>query len=261
MDLKEFLNNWIVKNLLLAAGALLLIIFLTNLFLGAVTRHNKVISVPDFTNLTLEEAQSAAAEAGVRVEIGDSVFVRRMKRGAVFTQNPKPGSQVKKNRRILLTTNAKNAKQVSMPSLVGCSMRQAKSELNAKGLMLGRLIYVSDIATNNVLRQLYHNKEIKAGTKIDNGSVIDLVVGLNSSEGSTWVPDVVGMKYLRAVDAVHDNSLNVVRLVFDKEIVSYSDSLNAVVYEQRPSPAIGSLSMGAGISLYLSTNPEKIATL
>ena len=75
------------------------------------------------------------------------------------------------------------------------------------------------------------------------------------------MPDVVGMKYLRAVDAVHDNSLNVVRLVFDKEIISYSDSLNAVVYEQRPSPAIGSLSMGAGISLYLSTNPEKIATL
>ena len=261
MDFKEILNNWIVKNLLLAAGVLILIILVTNLFLGIVTRHNKEFSVPDFTNLSVAEAQHVAAKAGVKVEVGDSVFVRRMMRGAVYSQNPKAGSLVKRGRRVLVTINALTAKKVTMPSLVGCSMRQAKSELAAKGLMLGRLIYVSDIATNNVLRQLYKNADIKAGATVDSGSVIDLMVGLNASESSTWVPNVVGMKYLRAVDAVHDNSLNVSRLIFDKEVVNYSDSLNAVVYEQRPGSAIGSLSMGAGISLYLSTNPEKIANL
>ena len=261
MDFKAILNNWIVKNLLLAAGVLILIILVTNLFLGIVTRHNREFSVPDFTNLTVPEAQHVAAKAGVNVEVGDSVFVRRMKRGAVYSQNPKAGSQVKKGRRVRVTINALTAKQVTMPSLVGCSMRQAKSELAAKGLSLGRLIYVSDIATNNVLRQLYKNNDIKPGTKLDSGSVIDLMVGLNGSEGSTWVPKVVGMKYLRAVDAIHDNSLNVARLVFDKEVVNYSDSLNAVVYEQRPSSAIGALTMGTGISLYLTTNPDKIADL
>lgn len=261
MDIKAILNNWIVRNLLLAAGAVVVIIIVVSIFLSAVTRHNKEITVPDFTNLTFEEAQFEASHAGVRVEIGDSVFVRRMKKGAVFAQNPKAGSKVKKGRRILLTTNAKTAKQVSMPSLVGLSMRQAKSELAAKGLMLGRLVYVNDIATNNVLRQLYHNREIGPGAKIESGSVIDLVVGLNASEGSTYVPNVVGMKYMRAVDAVHDNSLNVVRLLFDSDVRNYSDSLNAVVYEQRPGPAIGALSKGAGISLYLSTDPEKVAAL
>ncbi len=261
MDIKAILNNWIVRNFLLAVAAVLVIVFAVNIFLGAVTRHNKEITVPDFTNLSFEEAQFEAASAGVCVEIGDSVYVRRMKKGAVFTQNPKAGSHVKKGRRVLLTINAKTAKQVSMPSLVGLSMRQAKSELMAKGLSLGRLVYVNDIATNNVLRQLYNNHEIRPGTKLDSGSPIDLVVGLNSSEGTTYVPDVVGMKYLRAVDAVHDNSLNVVRLVFDKDVRNYSDSLNAVVYEQRPSSAIGALSKGAGISLYLTTNPEKVAAL
>ena len=261
MDFKAILNNWIVKNLLLAAGVLVVIIFVTNLFLGIVTRHNREFSVPDFTNLTVAEAGQVAAKAGVRVEVGDSVFVRRMKRGAVYSQNPKPGSQVKRGRRVLVTINAISAKQVPMPSLVGCSMRQAKSELASRGLMLGRLIYVNDIATNNVLRQLYGGRDVQPGVNVDSGSVIDLMVGLNSSEGTTWVPKVVGMKYLRAVDAVHDNSLNVSRLVFDKDVVNYSDSLNAVVYEQRPSPAIGSLTMGTGISLYLSTNPDKIADL
>ena len=58
-----------------------------------------------------------------------------------------------------------NAKKVSMPNLVGYSMRQAKAELNSRGLSLGKLIYVSDIATNNVLKQIYRNREIRPGRR------------------------------------------------------------------------------------------------
>ena len=53
-----------------------------------------------------------------------------MKRGAVFSQNPKPGSEVKKGRKVSLTINSVLPKKVTMPSLVGFSMRQAKAELS-----------------------------------------------------------------------------------------------------------------------------------
>lgn len=253
-----FFKNWIVKNLLLAVAFVAVILLGVNIILGIITQHGKEISVPDFTNMSVAEARETARHSSVRVDVVDSVYVRRMQRGAVFTQTPAPGSKVKKGRRVLLTINTVVPKQVTMPNLVGYSMRQAKAELSSRGLALGRLVYVSDIATNNVLRQLYQNKEIPSGTSIESGAVIDLVVGLNSEDSRTYAPNTVGMKYLHAVDAVHDNSLNVTRLVFDREVRDYSDSLNAVVYKQSPASVETPLTMGAGVALWLTIDPEKI---
>lgn len=255
---KGFFSNWIVKNLLLAAVLVAAILLGVNIILGIITQHGKEISVPDFTNMSVAEARETARHSSVRVDVIDSVYVRRMQRGAVFTQTPAPGSKVKKGRRVLLTINTVVPKQVTMPNLVGYSMRQAKAELSSRGLALGRLVYVSDIATNNVLRQLYQNKEIPSGTSVESGAAIDLVVGLNSEDSRTYAPNTVGMKYLHAVDAVHDNSLNVTRLVFDREVRDYNDSLNAVVYKQSPASVETPLTMGAGVALWLTIDPEKI---
>ena len=131
-------------------------------------------------------------------------------------------------------------------------MRQAKAELNARGLALGRLIYVNDIATNNVLKQIYHNREIRPGRQIETGSEIDLQVGLNPSDNMTYVPNVKGMKYLRAVDAVHDNSLNLGKVIFDKTVKNYTDSLNATVYKQTPAASKSPLLMGSDVTIHLS---------
>jgi len=250
--MEKFLSNWIVRNILGAILFVLGLVLVINIFLGIVTQHGKTVEVPDLTNLTVAEAQKTASAASLRAVVTDSVFVRRMKKGAVFSQIPKSGSAVKKGRKIELTTNAVCSRKVTMPSLVGYSMRQAKAELTSKGLSLGKLIYVSDMATNNVLRQLYHNRQIAAGTEIDSGSSIDLVVGLNDVDGSTFVPDVVGLKYLRAVDAVQDNSLNVGILRFDETVRNYSDSLNAVVVKQSPVSSEAPRTMGSEVSLYLS---------
>lgn len=256
--LKNILSNWIVKNILLAIVALAAVIVLFSFALNLFTNHNRVITVPDLTGMTVEEAHRAASSVGVKTGIMDSVFVKRMARGAVFSQNPKAGERVKKGRRIFLTINSVTARKVRMPNLVGYSMRQAKAELNAKGLNLGKLIYVSDIATNNVLKQLYHNMDIRPGTSIESGSDIDLQVGLNEGENRTYVPDVVGQKYLRAVDVIHDNSLNVSHLNFDSSVKNYTDSLNAVVYRQSPLASQASILMGTQVSLSLTVNPSKI---
>ena len=58
--------------------------------------------------------------------------------------------------------------------------------------------------------------------------------------------------YLRAIDALHDNSLNVSGVFFDKSVRTYSDSLNAVVYSQRPSSTGYPTVMGTGVTIYLS---------
>lgn len=256
---KGFFRNWIVCNLLLAVVIVALLIAGAMLFLNMVTQHGKEIVVPDFSNMTLSEAEYAASQAGMRVEVTDSVFVKRMKRGAVYRQNPEPGAKVKEGRRIVLTINAVNAKKVTMPNLVGLSMRQAKAELLSRGLILNRLIYVQDMATNNVLRQLMGNREVEPGSMIESESEIDLVVGLNSLDNVTYVPDVSGLKNMSAVDAIHSHSLNVKSLKFDETVKDYDDSLNAMVYRQVPEASDSvKVNMGDEVVLYLTTKQSRI---
>ena len=238
------MGNWIVKNLIWAVVYVLLLLGLVTFGLAFLTNHNKEILVPDFTTLSVEDAARIAEQEGVRVEVTDSVYIRRMDKGAVYSQNPAAGSRVKKNRMIRLTINATMAKQVSMPNLVG--------------LTLGNLIYVNDMATNNVLKQQYHGRDIPSGTSIDSGAEVDLVVGLNPSDNQTLVPNVIGMKYARAVDAVHDNSLNVARVTFDDSVKSYSDSLNAVVFRQTPAASSAPLGMGGNVSLFFTLDESKL---
>lgn len=256
-----FLKHWIVKNLLIAFGIVVFLIVGAMIFLNVVTKHNQVLSVPDFTNMTVAEASELALSEGMRVEVADSIFVKRMKRGAVYTQNPSAGSKVKKGRRISVTINAVTAKKVGAPNLVGYSLRQAMAELQSRGLVLGKLIYVQDMATNNVLKQLLANKELEPGTLIESESVIDLVVGLNSSDNVTYIPEIRGLRYVRAVDVIHENSLNVRRLRFDNTVKTYDDSLAAVVYKQSPEASDMPARHGDDVSLYLTLDEKKVPSL
>ena len=256
---KGILNNWIVRNLLIALAVLVALIVGAMIFLNVATQHNKELIVPDLANMTVEEAHAVATASGMRVDVTDSAFVKRMKRGAVYRQNPAPGSKVKEGRRIALTINAVNPRQITMPDLIGYSTRQAKAELLSRGLVLGKLIYVQDMATNNVLRQLHNNLEIEPGAMVDSEAVIDLVVGLNSRDNVTFVPYLAGLRSLSAVEAVHDHSLNIGKMRYDDTVKDYEDSLNAVVYRQVPAASDSiSVNMGSAVDLYMTLDHSRV---
>ncbi len=251
-------KNWIIKNLLGAVLFFVALAVVANILLGVFTHHNRVIAVPDMTGLSLDEAQQLADTSNVRIDVVDSIYVRGMAKGAVYKQNPVAGAEVKTGRRILLTINAVIPKKVTMPNLVGYSLRQAKAELSTRGLMLGKLNYVNDIATNNVLEQKLRGRNIAPGSSVESGSTIDLVLGLDGLDNRTYIPKVLGMKYSRAVDVIHENSLNVGRQVFDESVKDWRDSLNSVVYRQSPPASQAPTLMGSDVSIYLTVNPERM---
>jgi beta-lactam-binding protein with PASTA domain len=255
-------DNWIIKNLLKAAGVVILILILLILFLKLITRHNQELEVPDFAGLTMEDAIKAASTANLRLEVTDSVFLPRMGRGIIFRQNPQAGSYVKRNRRILLTINSLQPKKVYMPSVTGYSLRQAKAELTARQLNVGRLIYVNDMATNNVLSQRYKGQIISPGTAIETESDIDLELGLSSYNNMTSIPSVTGFSFVTAKDIIIDNSLNIGRLTFDESVKSYSDTISSFVIKQYPEPTDRlSYILGSRVDLILSTDKTKIVEI
>ena len=249
-------NKWILNNLI---GAILFFVVLligTSVLLKVITRHGQTVTAPDFTNLTVQEAKQMADWADVGVKVVDSVFVKRLAGGVVYRQSPKAGAKVKKGRSIFLTINSVVPRKVVMPNLYGYSVTQAKAELQNRGLNLGRLNYVRDIATNTVLGQFCNGEELAAGDLVVNGSSIDLTVGVGADDNTTEVPRIIGMKYVSAVDALHDKFLNTGRITFDKDIRTYADSVNAVVYKQDAPGTVKNL--GAGVNFYLTLDQSKL---
>ena len=249
-------TEWIWKNLLLGVAFVLVLGILAAWALGLITRHGKVVKTPDFSSLTVAEAQELASRSHVSVKVVDSVFVRRLAGGVVYRQQPKAGATVKKGRSIFLTINSVVPRKVVMPNLFGYSVTEARSELRNRGLNLGRLNYVRDIATNNVLGQNCEGKEVKAGDKVVSGSVINLTVGLGSQDNQTTIPKITGMKYVNAIDALHERFLNVGKASFDADIKTYADTMNAVVYKQ-DAPGTAK-ALGSRVNFSLTLDPGKL---
>ena len=249
-------DRWIVKNLAAAAVYVAALLVVIAVGLNLITRHGKTVTAPDFTNLTVPEARKLATDGQVQVKVVDSVFVRRLAGGVVYRQQPKAGAKVKKGRSIFLTINSVVPRKVVMPNLYGYSVSEARAELQNRGLDLGKLTYVKDIATNTVLAQSCEGREVKAGALVVSGSNIDLKVGVSDEQNSTTVPRLIGMKYVRAVDALHDRYLNVGRVRFDEDIRTYADSMNAVVYKQ---DALGEKKpLGTTVGLRLTLDTAKL---
>ena len=250
-------DNIIVRHIVFSGCAVLALLFILFSLLKFITRHNQELEVPTFINLTVEQAQVIAQQNNLRLEVTDSVYINRMAPGTIFRQNPEAAGKVKKNRRILLTINATQPKMVKMPELTGYSLRQAQSELISNQLVLGKLVYEEDMATNNVLGQLYKGKEIKAGEKIPSESIIDLRLGINDADSTTYIPEVRGVPYRLLREKLAENSLNITKVIFDESVTNYADSLSAWVYKQIPEPSDSiTVRLGTGVTLYLSKVKE-----
>lgn len=252
--------RWIIRNVILAGLFFAVLLIAAQLGLKAITRHNKVITVPDFTNMSVADARIVAKRNAIRTEVVDSVYVKRMEKGHVFSQNPAAGSQVKKNRTIKLTINSNQTKMVKMPNLVGYSLRQAKTEIMAAGLTVGKLAYREDLATNNVLDQFIKGKYIAPGTQVEAETPVDLLLGLSPDDNQTFIPYLVGFTLPVARDNIFENSLNLGNVSYDETVQTYQDTLSAVVYQQTPAYHVGApAAMGTAIHLKLTTSQAKIA--
>ena len=240
------------KHLVIISLVFVMLVALASIGLSIYTAHGDKISMPDLRGMTMEQVVEASSDYNFEFKIVDSMYIPEQKKGTVIDLTPKPGFSIKKNRVVFLTMNSVNPEFIKMPDLVNTSLRQAKSTMESYGLQLGRLHYKPDFAENYVLKQIYRGKNINPGSKIPKGSKIDLVLGLGEGEGkSVPVPDLIGMSYSSALAAISSGKLNLGARVFQLEIKTFSDSLDAVVWKQDPPASGQELQPGSIIDIWL----------
>lgn len=256
---KAIKERFWLRQVVIAVSGLFILIMLSVIFLSIYTKHGRQYELPNLMGLTLEEAAKESQGLRLRFDVFDSIYVPQQPKGAILEQYPKPGSIIKKHRRVVVTINSYEPKKVEMPYVAGLSLRSAKNKLVSAGLEIGKLSYVSDIATNNVLEQYYEGKAINRGSETIAymGSKVDLVVGLNEGEAYPLVPTLLGMTYHNARELLWERGYNLgdVKMTSD---VDYSNMMEATVVEQTIYP-LTAAPYGARVGLKISTDDREIA--
>ncbi len=258
MKLFNFFKKPIFGHIVKALGLYVVLFILLLITLRLYTHHGKSQPVPDFKGLDAERVEQLADYNNLRVNIVDSSFIDYLPKGSVIDQNPLPGVKVKRNRTVFLTINAFTQAKVEMPNLIGLSFRQGKTTLENRGLRVGRLIYVPDYAKNNVLKQQFNGDDIEPGVSIEKGQAIDLILGNGFGKSHYPLPDLFKMTYLQATDQINDSYFNVGKVAYDESVQNYNDTINALVWKQRPAYVEGQKSpMGIKVDIWLSVDKER----
>ncbi len=201
-----------------------------------------------------------AEKGDLRLEVIDSLYMPKQRPGQILDQSPKPGMGVKKGRRVFLTVNAFRPRTDVIPYVTGYSLRQAKNMLETKGFEIERLVYKSDMATNNVLDELYKGKSITHGSRVEAelGSSITLVVGVNHSSPLPRIPKVIGLTLRQAKSRLWEVGLNVGRVRYDSN-VKEEDREDARVYRQEPNQQSRN-DYGGEVALWLTRDTQKVSS-
>ena len=246
---KFLFSKTFFKQILIISVFVLVLLLVVLFYLKIYTNHNNTIELSDYTGVYVDDVDSLFKEQSLRYIVIDSIYNKEKPPGSIIDQDPKPGTHVKENRRIYLTTIAKKRKKILMPYLIDLTHRSAIAKLKAHGLMVGDLSYVPNLAKNAVLKQKVDGKEIKTGEHIPVGTKVDLVLGNGLSELKVELPLLEGLTYEDAELVLQLNSLNIGLAVFDANV---TDSSKAIVYRQRPSAIEGKLiKLGRPVDIFL----------
>jgi beta-lactam-binding protein with PASTA domain len=238
-------------NLAIAAGTVVIIIFVAFLGLGYYTRHGSGVPVPNLEGLPAEKAIALLNQQGFHDPQIDSVYVLDKAPGTVILQDPDAGTNVKENRTIYLTIVKRLAPDVSLPDLTQDTYRTAIANISNYGLKVGDTTYKPDIARDRVLEVKFAGQVLKPGSKIPKGSKIDLVLGDGAGASEVEIPEVINLELDEAKFAIKNSGLVIGTITYQGTI---TDTTKVTVVEQSPmkSDSTSKVSIGTHINLVVT---------
>lgn len=245
-------------------GILLVLCVYFGLMIG--TRHGKQIVVPNFIEMSVEDAKALAEELDLQIIVSDSVHEADVAGGMVIDQRPAPSIvrevTVKPDRKIYLTVNAYTRRMVRVPYVANQSLRQAINQLDRDGFNIEKLVYVPHSYDGQILDQKVEGRTITRTTnlKLPEGSNVTLYVGYRAGKQYTAVPQLMGMRLPQAKNALWTSGLNVNKVVYDESVTDLKSRRLARVYMQTQ-PSKKGVTRGTKVSIYLTCNDKLIDSL
>ena len=143
---------------------------------------------------SLKHSQNILDSEGYRNLVSDTLYTGIYDPGTIVDQYPAPNTRVKEGRTVRLKI-AHPEKMVSIPDLIGRSLRSAELALHQNGLEVDTVYkeYNSDVPSGNVTWQYP-----KGGDYLSRGMGVHLTISLGVPPNFFQVPNVFGLSKKKA---------------------------------------------------------------
>ena len=252
------ISRFVLVNIAVAAVVAIVALTVLLVWLRDYTQHGVEVEVPQVTGLYVVEAETLLRGERLNLQVIDSTFSRKVPLGTIVEQNPPAQSHAKCGRTVYVIVNASQHKQVVLPELHDVSYRQAENMLKQLGLQVGDVFYEPSQYRDLVIDLRLDTLSLEAGARIEEGSVITLVIGQGQGTEMVTVPDLRGKHLNEIRSLLLSQHLTLGSYTYDEEPTEENKD-EYIVYAQQPS-AGQSLLEGSSVTIQLSTNWEKVVT-
>jgi len=204
------------------------------------------IEVPEVVGKKLEEAVVLLSQSELGLKVVRKKFSEEIPAGVIISQTPSPGTKVRQNRVIEVVVSG-GARLVTVPSVVGMKVREAKINFSRSGIKIANISYVhSKFPQDEVISQ-----DPPGGTEVSREEGISLLVSMGPSRMQLMVPDLRSKKIEEVVEWLEGAPL-IIAMIKEK----ISEEEEGTVLSQSPPPG-SMVEENTGIELVVSASPHK----
>ena len=211
--------------LLLIVGFILFFLF-NDIILPWYVNEGGIVVVPSVLGVPYDDAMKTLASKGLEGRKGDVRLDKAHPAGIVNIQSPLAGDTVKKGRRVYVTVSG-GEQLVSVPSVKGRSLRDAKFALERQGLKLGTVDYrpSDSFPQNTVIEQ-----SPGSGATMKRDAFVSIIVSQGSTFEKVTVPDLAGKSLTEAKTILATSGLKLGNITY----IPSADLLPNTIVEQFP---------------------------
>ena len=220
-------------------------IFLFNyVILPIYINQKNIITIPSYEGLTIDESQSLAEQNKIQITVVDTVYSNDLSPNLIIEQFPKAGKKVKKGRIVKVKITQWNEK-ISIPDLVGKTLRSAQIELDQLGVEVDSVYYAFNANFDKGLVSWQYPTP-KDSLRKGFGIRLEVSQGSNPID-LVPVPDLQGLFLSEAVEKISESKLITGKIKFIKN----ERFLPKTVFNQNP-PSNTKVERGTKIDLIIN---------
>jgi len=186
------------------------------------------VRVPDLTGQDIVTVIETLTAQGLQLKVERRESHPAVPRNAVISQTPAPGSGIKKGRQVRVVVS-QGPSELQAPMLVGEHYRKAEIMTRQAGFFPGDL---SRVSSENVERDIVISQAPQAGSPVEKGGKISVLVSSGRKVPLLVTPKLVGKTAEEAVKIVERAGLQH-RIVYRTSRTKFS-AVESVVVSQNP---------------------------
>ena len=206
----------------------LILFFLSALVSYQVTLKGEMVTIPDLTDTSMEEAREILMDKKLFVIKSGIELDERIEKDKIIAQEPLAGSKVKINTVVKVVLSAGKEK-VIVPRFIGRSLQAIGPEIIEAGLMKGKIshVHTSDYAAGKIVSQHPLDNE-----EVARGSRISFLVSQGEREKKFLMPDLIGKRASLVIEKLKALEFNIGHIRY-----SYYPGLDSgIIINQYPEP-------------------------